>query len=185
MKYNIIYADPPWKYNARNNANTKFGAGTPYPTMKTKDIMALDVEGIAADNCALLMWCTGPYIAQGVHAEVMRAWGFRPVTIGFTWVKTLKDKPTEYRLGTGNYSGSNSELCMLGIRGRMPQQDRGVRQVIAEPITKHSRKPPCTRDRIVRLFGDLPRIELFARDSVEGWHSWGNELQCDADLTQK
>ena len=180
MTYSVIYADPPWKYNARNNPNTKFGSGTPYPTMPTEAIEALPVESIANDNAALFLWVTGPYAAKGHHTRVMEAWDFRPVTIAFTWVKTNNNG--SYRFGPGYYTGSNAELCFLGIRGKMKPANNAVRQVIARPIDKHSKKPAETRARIEALFGDVPRVELFARQRATGWDTWGNELRNDIEL---
>ena len=48
--------------------------------------------------------------------------------------------------------------------------------MVISPREQHSKKPDEVRDRIVELCGDIPRIELFARDSVEGWDCWGNEV---------
>ena len=56
-----------------------------------------------------------------------------------------------------------------------------VRQLIVSSVRKHSQKPDETRTRIVELMGDLPRIELFAREKVAGWAAWGNEV--DSDIT--
>ena len=172
MSYELIYADPPWKYNERKNAATKFGRGTPYPTMTTDDICALDIPAIAADNCALALWATGPRIPDAMR--VIDAWGFRYCTILFTWAKISKSGA--YRLLPGYYTGSNAEICFLGARGSVPVDDKSVRQIIAAPLERHSKKPAEAYDRLDRLWPDAKRIELFARDARDGWHAWGNEL---------
>ena len=64
----------------------------------------------------------------------------------------------------------------------MKRESAGVRQVIYSPVRKHSQKPDEARDRILQLMGDLPRIELFAREKVDGWDSWGNEVESDIEL---
>lgn len=172
-KFSIIYVDPPWRFNARNNPRTKFGVGAHrYPTMTCKEILELPVKEIAADNAALFLWSVSTY-TWAVEA-IMEMWGFRFVNKAFCWVKV--DKRGEPRLLPGHYTGSNTEDCWLGIRGRMPVVDKGVRQVITTTIGRHSSKPGEVRDRIVRLFGDVPRIELFARERVEGWETIGNEI---------
>jgi site-specific DNA-methyltransferase (adenine-specific) len=173
-KYNIIYADPPYKYNARNNADTKFGGGAMghYPVMSTEDICALPVPQIMEDDCALVLWATFPKLPEALR--VLTAWGFRYVTVAFNWFKTTgKGAPF---FGVGYYTKSNSEIALLGVRGRMKPVSNFVSQVIVSPKERHSKKPDIVRDKIVELFGDLPRIELFARERAEGWDAWGNEL---------
>jgi len=172
--YSIIYADPPWRYNARHNHNTRFkgGAMAHYPTMPMKEILALPVESIADENCALFLWTTFPYIDK--QLKVFAAWGFRYRTLGFSWIKTYKNgKPF---FGVGYYAKSNCEVCLLGVRGRMKPVSNFVSSVVISEKLRHSEKPAIVRDRIVELFGDVPRIELFARERCAGWDSWGNEV---------
>ena len=78
--------------------------------------------------------------------------------------------------GMGYYTRSNTELCLLATKGKPQRVSKSVHQLVYEPIRKHSQKPDCVRDRIVELCGDLPRIELFARQKIQGWDSWGNEI---------
>lgn len=186
MAYGVIYCDPPWAYNNRcHHSKTKFGGGvhSHYPVMKTADIAALPVAEMAAENCALLMWATFPRLPEAL--EVMKAWGFAYKTVAFTWVKTNPKSGTPY-FGTGFYSKSNAEIVLLGIKGRMKPAFNDVSQVIIEPHPRgpdgkiiHSRKPDETRRRIIRLFGDVPRVELFARERVEGFDAIGNQLETD------
>lgn len=165
-KYQVIYADPPWKYNARNN-KSKFGFGAnQYTLMKTKDIMALPIEDIAADDSYLFLWVTFPRLQEGL--DVMKAWGFTYKTLGFSWLKTNKGNGKPF-FGIGYYTKSNCEVCLLGIRGRPPKVSDSVSSVIIEPKRGHSQKPIITRDKIVELVGDVKRIELFARDTSDGW----------------
>lgn len=180
-KYNIILADPPWKYNARNNTKTKFGGGAMghYSVMKTEDICKLPIKDIAADNCALFLWVTFPRLLEGL--KVMETWGFSYKTLGFSWVKTNKYNNDPF-FGIGYYSKSNCEVCLLGIRGKMKPVSNKVSSCIISPKEEHSKKPNIVRDRIVQLFGDLPRIELFARQKTPGWDVFGNEVESDIKL---
>ncbi len=141
--------------------------------MTNKEISALPIGNIAADNCALFLWVTFPYLDKQI--AVMEAWGFTYKTLGFSWVKTnLKNgKPF---FGVGYYAKSNCEVCLMGIKGKMTPISNRVSSCIISPRREHSRKPDIVRERIVELFGDLPRIELFARQTVAGWDCWGNEV---------
>lgn len=179
--YQLIYADPPWSYNQRApHKKTSFGggAGGHYDVMPIGDIEALKVGELAADNCALLMWAVMPQLPACVR--VLEAWGFRYSTTAFVWIKTTKDGRPWY--GPGYYTGSNVEVVLLGIKGRMPPAERGVYQAINAPHPRengkiiHSRKPDIFRQEIVRLFGDVPRVELFARTAAPGWDLAGNQV---------
>ncbi len=182
-KYNIIYADPPWHYNERNNPNTKFSRGvhSHYPTMSTDEICSLSVPDIADENCALILWVTFPRLKEGI--KVMEAWGFRYVTIAFNWFKTNKSGTPFF--GVGYYTKSNSEIALLGIKGKMKPASNFVSQVVISEREKHSKKPEIVKDKIVELFGDVPRVEMFARQKTSGWDSWGNEVESDISINEK
>ncbi|GAH38927.1 unnamed protein product, partial [marine sediment metagenome] len=118
---------------------------------------------------------------------VVEAWGFKYTTCAFTWVKLnptgeLLRKGKHVLLVKGIYSGlgfwtnGNAELCLFAKQGRPQRVARNVKQIVIAPRGRHSAKPPEVRDRIVRLMGDVPRIELFARERVPGWDCWGDEV---------
>ena len=176
MKYEIIYADPPWHYATRKTG-TVFGGGVTdkYPTMSVDEICDLPVEDWTADNAMLFIWTTMPYLMK--TNLVIESWGFQYVTCAFTWIKTNPRAGTVFK-GVGNYTKSNAELCLLARRGKpLTRAHRDVAQVVMEPRREHSRKPDRVRDDIVRLFGDKPRLEMFARTSTPGWDTWGNETE--------
>jgi site-specific DNA-methyltransferase (adenine-specific) len=173
-RYSVIYADPPWTYKDKANAG-KRGAVHQYPVMELDDIKALPVGDIAADNSALFLWVTAPLLPTCL--EVVIAWGFKYKTIGFTWVKTYPESE-KYFMGMGNYTRSNAEFCLLAFKGEVLRVlSKSVRSLVVTPLGRHSEKPSVVRERIVELFGDIPRIELFARQRVAGWDAWGNHLQ--------
>jgi len=176
-KYQIVYADPPWggRKNFRGRGEIKF-----YRTMNTLDIINLPIDSIADKNCALFLWVTLPMIKDGLH--VLECWGFRYVTTAFVWVKRNKNS-LGWFWGQGMWTRSNAELCLLGLRGNVSRCSASVHQIIDSPVMGHSRKPDeIVRDRIVALVGDLPRVELFARRKVDGWDSWGNEVESSMEL---
>lgn len=181
-KYSIIYADPPWSYAwGKGKDGGHFAPEKHYPTMTTEEICNLDIKALAEKNCALLMWATMPCLPDAI--QVMKAWGFKYKTCAFTWVKTKKDG--QPLAGMGSYTKCNAELCLLGMRGHIKSVDKTVRQILMHQRLGHSVKPPIVRDKIVQLFGDLPRVELFARQKVDGWDSWGNEVECDLSVSTK
>lgn len=173
MKYNIIYADPPWQY-ADKGCNG--AAEKQYSTMNLDAIKALPVRDLAAEDAVLFMWVTWPFMPEGL--EVIEAWGFTYKSIGFNWVKTNRSGVGAF-FGLGRWTRGNAEPCLLATRGKPKRVDAGVSQLVIEPLQGHSAKPPQVRDYIVRLMGDLPRVELFARSPTPGWHVWGNEVSCD------
>ena len=169
-KYQIIYADPPWKY--RNMGNIEATAEAHYSTMEQADIESLPVVDLADKNCILFLWATFPKIQEALNC--MKAWGFEYKTVGFTWVKT--NKRGGYCFGVGWYTKSNAEVCLIGVKGRAPKVSNGVSSIVEAVREEHSKKPDIVREKIVEFSGDLPRIELFARQYADGWDCWGNEV---------
>lgn len=178
QKYNIILADPAWPYDNPKDNNPAMG-GITYPTMPLEDICNLPVADIAADDCGLFLWATMPKLQEAFR--VMSAWGFRYTTCAFTWVK-LNPKGEGIYSGLGHWTNGNAELCLFGKKGHPKRSAKNVKQIVLAPVGRHSAKPPEVRDRIVKLMGDLPRIELFARKRVKRWDCWGNEVKSDIEL---
>ena len=183
-KYQIIYADPPWKY--QNGGVPQGGVDAQYETMTLSEIKNVwsDYEiGSIADDAVLLLWATFPQLQEAL--EVIKAWGFTYKTLGFSWLKVNKDGSPFF--GVGYYAKSNQEVCLLGVKGKAHSlvKSNKVSSVIVTPKTRHSEKPAIVRDKILQLFGDLPRIELFARQKTEGWDVWGDEVENDIKPTLK
>ena len=178
-KYNIIYADPAWSYNDKRagsglkNPNGAGGADKHYKTLSLEEICSIDVKSICLDNSMLFLWCTSSLLDYGF--KVIQSWGFNYKTVGFVWVKLTKDLSKPYS-GMGYYTNQNAEFCLIGLKGKYWREAKNVKQIIQEPRREHSRKPDIARTRIIELCGDLPRIELFARQKVDGWDCWGNEV---------
>ena len=172
-KYQIIYADPAWQYDDKALAGNR-GAGCKYDVMTLDEIITLPIQNISADDCFLFIWGTWALLPQCLN--VINAWGFEYKTLGFLWTKKNKNKGG-YSIGMGNYVRSNSEYCLLAIKGKPKVLSHKVTQIIDTSIRKHSQKPDIVRDKIIRLCGDIPRIELFARRQVPGWDAWGVESE--------
>lgn len=174
-KYSVIYADPPWEYK-ESGGGKRGTAGLPYDTMTTQDICNLPVQQIAADTSILFIWATFRKLKECL--KVIDAWGFEYYGLGFDWVKTNSKTGTVF-WGMGYYSRQNTEICLIGVKKdktkRIKPQVRNVLSVVHSAKREHSRKPDEIRDNIVKICGDLSRIELFARNQFEGWDCWGKE----------
>lgn len=172
-KYNIIYADPPWHYRTWRDGNGT--ANNHYQTMKIEEIVAMKntIQKISEKNCVLFLWVTFPCLLEGI--KTLQEWGFKYKTCGFTWVKRNKVSDSWF-FGLGHWTRANAEICLIATKGQIKRVSNKVAQVVDTHIEEHSKKPAIVRERIVELVGDLPRIELFARQTAEGWDCWGNEV---------
>lgn len=175
-RYNIIYADPPWLYK---NGNVSGGANGHYKVMAASDICAIPVSEIAERDCALFIWATFPCLPDVF--KIIKAWGFTYKTVAFVWIKQNR-KSDGLFWGMGYWTRSNAEICLLATRGKIKRRSAKVHQIILSHVREHSRKPDEAREKIVELMGNLPRIELFARQKTEGWDAWGNEVHSDIVL---
>ncbi len=178
-KYGIIYADPPWHYRVYSKKGAGRSAESHYPTMTIEEIQALPVSELADKDCALFMWITFPLLKESL--SVLSAWGFKFKTIAFVWIKQNRKSDSLF-WGMGYWTRANAEFCVLATKGKPKRMAKNVHQVIVSHIEEHSKKPDEARRRIVRLMGDLPRIELFARQKSAGWDVWGNEVESDIIL---
>lgn len=177
--YRIVLADPPWAYYGDPTKDQ--AAGKHYSLMATEAICALPVREHVESPAACFMWATGPKLPDAL--EVMRAWGFHFRGIAYVWVKTSNDGRIIHGQGVRpTFVKPTTELVLVGStvkRGRpLPLLTEAQGQVVLAPRPggRHSAKPPEVRKRIVELLGDIPRVELFARDAEPGWDVWGNEV---------
>ena len=177
-KYNIIYADPPWQVMAGSKQGRKGGDSEKslplkYPTMTLDEIKSLPVRDMADKNCVLFLWTINKYLEQSY--DVARAWGFKPSTM-LVWDKTPKG------IGLGGTFTLANEYLLFCRKGTVKAEKRVKGNHWHHKREEHSRKPAFFRDMIVDTFGDIPRVELFARQQHEGWDVWGNEVECTAEL---
>lgn len=159
-KYRVIYADPPWQYENASLTERH------YKTMPLEDICALPVRKIAEDDAVLFLWTTSPMLENAF--SVIHAWGFH-YRASFIWDKV--------RHNYGRYNSVRHELLLVATRGKCAPDNRILYDSVQpiERTTKHSEKPARFREIIDVLYPYGRRIELFARVSVDGWDSWGDE----------
>jgi len=184
-KYQIIYADPPWAYGSKSCVNNSKGKEIKklqkhYPTLTIKQICNLPINKIIKKDACCFLWFTSAFGEEAYKA--MRAWGFKPIKIIFVWEKITKNGKTCQNVGP--WTMGNFEYVLFGTKGNMTQYKRknNIPEKIRAIRTKHSEKPQEVREKIIELFGNLSRIELFARQKTLDWDVWGNEVDSDIDL---
>ncbi len=141
--------------------------------MDNKSIANLPINQIADKNCILFIWVTMPKLNECF--DIIKKWGFVYKTCGFVWIKKNKKSDSIF-WGLGRWTRSNAEICLIATKGKPKRISAKVHSVIISRIREHSRKPDEVRERIVEIYGDLSRIELFARQEIVGWDCWGNEV---------
>ena len=179
QKYQVIYADPPWDYQ---QCRLSGSAKKHYPTMRIEELCALPVAEIADRDCALFLWATFPQLPEALR--LIQAWGFVYKTVAFVWLKQNR-KALTWFYGLGFWTRSNAEICLLATKGHPKRQSAGIHQLVISPVERHSKKPDEVREKIVALMGDVPRIELFARQQTPGWDVWGNEVENSTTLLKE
>jgi len=143
--------------------------------MSMEDIKKLPIGNIADKDCILFLWCTDPLLNQQI--EVIKAWNFEYKTVGFYWIKENKNQTNNrFCKGNGYWTRCNPEICLLATKGSPKRIGTNVDKLVLAQRSVHSKKPDIIRNKIIELCGDLPRIELFARQRVNGWDAFGNEL---------
>ncbi|MBA4219953.1 MAG: hypothetical protein C0458_04405 [Methylobacterium sp.] len=166
-RYGVILADPEWPFDVYSaETGMDRAPDNHYPTSSIDAIAARPVPAIMADDCALLLWVTGPHLENGF--KILNAWGF---TYRSHWVG-VKD-----RIGTGYWNRNKHELLLLGIRGNVPAPAMGEQfdSVQPFPVREHSRKPEFAHLIAEHYWPTLPKIELNAREARETWDVWGAE----------
>lgn len=176
-KYEVVYADPPWAYYGSQTKNA--AAGKHYLLMEKDEILSLPVRNIMEDRSALFLWATCPKLDWAFDA--IRAWNLNYRGVAYVWIKTtIAGVPIGARGITPTFTKPLTEMVLVATpqkTGRpYPIMDLSQRQTVFEPVGRHSAKPIDVRVRIENLCGERSRIELFAREQVEGWEAWGNEI---------
>jgi N6-adenosine-specific RNA methylase IME4 len=163
--YGVIYADPPWLYENKPMGDVARAVEEHYPTMSLDEIKAVPIP--AAKDCVLFLWATVPLLPEAL--AVMTAWGFTYKSM-ITWVKD--------KWGIGYWVRSQCEHLLIGTRGNIPAPAPGdqLPAKIDAPRLGHSEKPAVFAEHIARLFPNVPKLEMFAREKRDGWDVWGNQV---------
>jgi N6-adenosine-specific RNA methylase IME4 len=182
--YGVIYADPPWTFSTYSRKGKGRSAEAYYDCMSLEEIKAVQVKQWARKDCVLFLWTTDPLLEQAL--AVIRAWDFTYKTVGFHWAKLKRSAPQHqytdesFFSGLGFWTRANPELCLLATRGNPHRRKANVSKLVISPRREHSRKPDEVYGRIEALC-EGPYLEIFARGSREGWHTFGLELDAFED----
>ncbi len=175
--FRTILADPPWQQplmGKRMRSKGGMEKQLPYPTMPLDEIKAMRVGSLAADDCHLWLWTTNSFLRAGF--EVMEAWGFKYLA-PIHWIKPS---------GCGNYVIHRTQTLLLGYKTRcrfdMKRYFPNLIQT-GDPL-RHSQKPEAAY-RLIEEVSHEPRLELFARQKVDGWQAWGNEIEGGTNLLEQ
>lgn len=171
MLYDLIYADPPWKYGFSRSSRRKIE--NHYETMGLDEIKSYSVP--AKPNSLLFLWATAPKLIEAL--SVMMAWGFEYKT-HLVWDKG--------KIGMGYWCRGQHELLLVGVRGKFspPSPNDRIGSIYREVRTAHSAKPKGMRNWIEKAFPTASKIELFARDRYEGWDAEGYEIESHGEKTR-
>ena len=187
-KYKIIYADPPWNYGSKSAINNSNGndikpLSDHYVTMRLNEMKHLPIKSMIDDDAACFMWVTDSHLDEAI--ELFKAWGFKYKTIAFNWIKTTSKG--NYCKNIAPWTMKSSEVCLMGTKGAMTKYKKvnNIESLVIAERTKHSKKPEEVRRRIELLFGDLPRLEMFARIATDGWDVFGNEAPNSIEIGVK
>ena len=180
MKFDIILADPPWRFEAwdEDTGNGR-SAESHYSTMSVEDICALQIP--AAHHSILFIWAVWPMLPDAL--TVIESWGFEYKTIGWTWVKA-NPLGMGFFTGMGYYTRANTEPCLLATRGKtLPVARHDIQALIYSPVRNHSQKPDEQYPKIEKLYPGRNYLEMFARQKGRpGWSYWGNEIESDIEI---
>jgi N6-adenosine-specific RNA methylase IME4 len=190
QRFGTIAVDIPWHFRSRAPSQNPEISRNPqrhYPTMDLEHAEQLPIRQLAKSDCWVMLWITGPLMVLGVHNRLFRAWGVRPSSTLFVWIKTWNNFDTstlarsplleqDLAMGTGFTTRQNAEFVMLGRIGSPHVGRRDIRQVIVSNRAEHSRKP-VEFFRRAWFFGGGdkggPYLDMFAGEERPDWTSFG------------
>jgi len=172
MVYEVIYADPPWRYSFSKSDSRKIE--NQYPTMTVKEICELKVP--SAKDSVLYLWTTAPKLIEGL--QVMKAWGFTYKS------QAIWDKEV---IGMGYWFRGQHEILLVGTKGNFspPPSELRKSSVFRFKRSLHSKKPDEIRNLITSWFPDKTKLEMFARTAPDGWNVWGNEVETNIKVEKQ
>lgn len=174
-KYHLIYSDPPWKFGSRGVRSGMYDK-LDYPQLSVIEIGKLNVKSISEKNAALFLWVPSAFLMDA--GEIMNLWGFKYIRVEAVWEK-IKKSGKKHKV-CGPWGMNEAEYLLMGIRGVMCKKQvnkKNLETIVTTEYTgKHSEKPAIFRDRIEYRFGNISRVEMFARTKIIGWSCIGNEI---------
>lgn len=160
-EYNVIYADPPWKYD---NSGFEMSAANQYPLMTIEE-MIKEIKFDTSKNAVLFLWVTNPLLQESF--DLIKGWGFEYKT-NFVWVKE--------RHTAGFYVFGQHEILMICTKGSMLPMGEKYKSIINGSNKIHSKKPEIVYEIIESMYPGQKYLELFSRSKRKNWYSWGNQV---------
>ena len=185
-QYQCIVIDPPWFYRLRNQDKTHRNRIN-YKPMHIEEILSLPVPDLSdCRGSVLWLWFTNNHMIEA--AQCLQTWGFELKTI-LTWEKVTKDG-TKTHLGVGHWLRNSTEHCALAVRGNVKafagRTLTNESTILHSPRREHSRKPESFYQLVDKLCPDITKLEMFARESRDGWDCWGDEaLKFDQPVEER
>lgn len=171
LSYDLIVADPPWRFRTWSESNQAKSASRHYDLMTLPAMMALPVGMLAQRDCLLLLWTTGWAISTGQAQDVARAWGFTAKS-EMMWRKLTPSG--KVRMGTGYWARTMHEPVLICTIGK-PRKFSAFPSVFDGIAREHSRKPEEFYALVEKHTLGLRRADLFSRASRSGFDAWGFE----------
>lgn len=167
-KFRVIYADPAWSYNDKQDTPNLGGAAKHYDTMSVKQICELPVKEISEKDSVLFLWVTSPLLEDAF--EVINSWGFKYKT-SFIWDKVKHNM--------GHYNSVRHEILLIATKGSCVPDNKTLYDSVQsiERNDNHSEKPIEFLNIIDDLYTYGNKLEMFCRKiKKENWYGWGNEI---------
>jgi len=174
-KFQFIVIDPPWENKSVKRKKT-------YNTLTNYDLFKLPVKDLAAEGSLIALWCTNkPSQHIFVKEKLLPAWGFTAVSTWY-WVKVTKSGTPIRPFGVEGKKPYEKMLiaARTGVESPINIPPQGI--LISVPSLLHSSKPPLI-DLVRKWLPEKPRcLELFARNLLPNFTSWGNEVLRHQDM---
>ena len=166
--FRVIYADPAWSYNDKQDTPQLGGASKHYDTMSIAELSKLPVNKISEKNSILFLWVTSPLLEDAF--KVVSSWGFKYKT-SFIWDKVKHNM--------GHYNSVRHEILLVCTKGSCTPDNKVLYNSVQriERNNNHSEKPIEFLNIIDNLYSYGNKLEMFCRTiKKEKWYGWGNEL---------
>lgn len=164
-KYDVIVIDPPWCYDGGSDAYDSISnrGTTPYPTMSKEEIQNIVLPH--TDDSILWLWTTNKFLQDSF--ELLDIWGYELKTI-LTWDKE--------HIATGRWLRSQTEHCILAVKGKPFFSNTKWSTLIREKRTTHSKKPNIFYTMVDEICAGR-KLDYFARENRKGWDVYGDEIK--------
>jgi len=174
-QYDLIYADPPWKQMKGGKKNVRpksSGEELDYPVCSLEEIAEHLKTAVShtGEDSILFLWTIDKYLFEA--QQIAESLGYK-LHARMIWNK-VTGIPAAFTVRYGH------EYLLYMYKGKLTpvaKEERGkIHTVFTEQVKKHSQKPEAAYRIVERLYPNLKKIEMYARNQRDGWDCWGNEI---------